>query len=222
MAFKISTKSDAIAESSGFVSTSGIYDAVINFASVDVSKNGATSVNFNLNIGGNDQTIYGPYVTDKTGKDLDIGMKLINKLGVIAGLTDGDELEIEEEEHAVGKDKTVKEFAVIQQFTDLPIKIRLQEEYSINPTTNEIQQRLVIKSFFRGSDGASAEEVVSGEDIGKRLTTEQEKYATNVTYKDDLTPEAVEAWRKAGRGKSTSAAPAPKIKAKSAASSVFK
>jgi hypothetical protein len=222
MAFKISTKSDAIAESSGFVSTSGIYDAVINFASVDVSKNGATSVNFNLNIGGNDQTIYGPYVTDKTGKDLDIGMKLINKLGVIAGLTDGDELEIEEEEHAVGKDKTVKEFAVIQQFTDLPIKIRLQEEYSVNPTTNEIQQRLVIKSFFRGSDGASAEEVVSGEDIGKRLTTEQEKYATNVTYKDDLTPEAVEAWRKAGRGKSTSAAPAPKTKAKSAASSVFK
>jgi hypothetical protein len=222
MAFKISTKSDAIAESSGFVSTSGIYDAIINFASVDVSKNGATSVNFNLNIGGNDQTIYGPYVTDRTGKDLDIGMKLINKLGVIAGLTDGDELEIEEEEHAVGKDKVVKEFAVIQQFTGLPIKIRLQEEYSINPTTNEIQQRMVIKSFFRGSDGASAEEVVSGEDIGKRLTIEQEKYATNVTYKDDLTPEAVEAWKKAGRGKAKSAAPAPKVKAKSAASSVFK
>jgi hypothetical protein len=222
MAFKISTKSDAIAESSGFVSTSGIYDAVINFASVDVSKNGATSVNFNLNINGNDQTIYGPYVTDKNGKDLEIGMKLINKLGVIAGLTDGDELEIEEEEHAVGKDKTVKEFAVIQQFTDLPIKIRLQEEYSINPTTNEIQQRMVIKSFFRGSDGASAEEVVSGEDIGKRLSIEQEKYATNVTYKDDLTPEAVEAWKKAGRGKTKVAAPAPKVKAKSAASSVFK
>jgi hypothetical protein len=222
MAFKISTKSDAIAESSGFVSTSGIYDAVINFASVDISKNGATSVNFNLNINGNDQTIYGPYVTDKNGKDLEIGMKLINKLGVIAGLTDGDELEIEEEEHAVGKDKTVKEFAVIQQFTDLPIKIRLQEEYSINPTTNEIQQRMVIKSFFRGSDGASAEEVVSGEDIGKRLSIEQEKYATNVTYKDDLTPEAVETWKKAGRGKTKAAAPAPKVKAKSAASSVFK
>jgi hypothetical protein len=222
MAFKISTKSDAIAESSGYVSTSGIYDAVIKFASVDVSKHNATSVNFNLTIGGSDQTVYGPYVKDKTGKDLEIGMKLINKLGVIVGLTDGDELDIEEEEHAVGKDKVVKEFAVIQQFTDVAIKIRLQEEYSINPNTNEIQQRMVIRSFFRGADGASAEEVVSGEDIGKRLAIEQERNATNVTYKDDLTPEAVEAWKKAGRGKSSSAAPAPKIKAKSAASSVFK
>lgn len=222
MKFRVSTSTEAVAESAGtsFISKSGIYDVTINFASVDVSSGGAESINFNIDYNGNGQTIYGPYVTDKQGNTLEIGAKLLNKLAIIAGMEDGDDFEIEEETHVVGKDNKEQEFSVITNFSDMPVKIRLQEEYSINPKTNEIQKRLVIKNFFR-QDGASAEEIVKDADFGKRLATEQEKYASNVTYKDDLTPEAVAdffAAKKAG-------APAPKPKAapaKKAGSGLFK
>ena len=75
---------------------------------------------------------------------------------------------------------------------------------------NDIQKRMVLKGFYRAEDGADAAEVVSGKDIGKRLATVTEKYASNVTYKDNLTPEAVAEWKKArAAGKSAPAKPAP-------------
>lgn len=210
MKFKVSTAAAAIADSgASFIGESGIYDVTIKFASVAVSKGGAESVNFNCSYNGNDQTIYGPYVADKAGNDLDIGLGMINKLAIISGMSAGDGLIMEEEEHAVGKDKTVQPFNVITNFTDLPVKVRLQEEYSINPNTNSIQKRLVPRAFFR-EDGASAEEIINGTEVGKRLALEQEKYATNVTYKDNLTAEAVTEWKAAqvkGRTAPTKAAP---------------
>lgn len=220
MKLKVNTSKDAIGETGGgssYMAKSGVYDVTINFANVAVSTNGAESVNFNLDYNGNQQAIYGPYVTDTQGNDLEIGMKLINKLAIIAGLGDGDEFEIEEETHAVGKDNLEQEFAVITNFSELPIKIRLQEEYTVNPKTNQIRKSMVIKNFFR-EDGASAEEIVNGTEIGKRLALETEKYSTNVTYKDGLTPEAIEAWKAdkaAEGGKKTTPTP----KAKSAATS---
>ena len=216
MKLKINTSSDAVQESSGssFINQSGIYDVTIKFASLAVSSGGAESVNFNVGYNGSSQTIYGPYVTDKSNQPIEIGMKLINKLGIIAGMDAGDELEIEEETHNVGKDNKPQDFAVIQQFSDLPVKMRVQEEYTINPKTNEIQQRLVIKAFFR-ADGASAEEIVNDTEIGKRLAIETEKYATNVTYRDDLTPEAVAEWKAAKAAERTGGAkPTAKAAAK--------
>lgn len=204
MSFKISFSKDAIADSTGsFISASGIYPVVIKFASVAVSRNGAQSVNFNVSYQGNDQTIYGPYIADKEGNELEIGLKLINKLGVIAGMGEGDELEVETETHVVGKDKKAQEFSVITNFTDLPVKMRLQEVYSRNPDTGEITSKLDIKSFFR-EDGATAEEIINETEIGKRLATEQEKYADNITYADSRknagdapTPEEVAEWKTA-------------------------
>lgn len=195
MKFKVTTDAAAIADGgSSYIASSGIYDITIKFASVDVSKNGAESVNFNIDYNGNSQTIYGPYVTAKDGTALDIGLALINKLAIISGMSAGDQPVIESEEHAVGKDNIVREFKVITNFSDLPVKIRVQEEYSINPNTNEIQKRLVPRAFFR-EDGASAEEIVNGTEIGKRLALEEEKYASNVTYKDNLTSEMVAEWK---------------------------
>lgn len=210
MNFKITTNQEAITESAGtssYISKSGIYDVTIVFASLDVSAKGAESVNFNLLYNGESQTIYGPYVTGVNGETNQIGAKLINKLGIIAGMTDNDELEIEEQQHAVGKDKKVQDFAVITNFSDLPIKIRLQEEYSVNPKTNATQKRMVIKNFYSEA-GATAEEIVNETPTGVTLAKELEKYAHNVTYKDGLTPEAVEEWR---ASKST-AAVGPKAK----------
>ncbi len=216
MKLKIDTSKESIAESSGssYIAKSGIYDVVIKFASLDVTRNGAEQVNFNIEYNGNSQTIYGPYVTKKDGNPSEIGMKLINKLGVISGLGNGDELTLEQETHNVGKDNKPKEFTVITDFTDLPVKIRLQEEYSINPKTNEIRKVMSLKSFFRDSDSASAEEITNETEIGKRLELETEKYASNITYKDNLTAEDIAEWRasKASGGTSkpqAKAAPKP-------------
>lgn len=200
MKFKVTTAPEALQESSGssYISKSGVYDVTIKFASVDVTRNGAEQLNFNLDYNGNDQTIYGPYVTNTNGDVNEIGAKLVNKLAIVAGMTDGDDFEIEQEEHVVGKDKKAKEFACIQQFSGLPIRIRLQEEYYVNNKTKEIAKKMVIKSFFT-SEGTSADEIINGEDAGKRLALETEKYASNITYKDDLTPELVSAWKDSKR-----------------------
>lgn len=219
MLFKINKSASAVAESGGsnFLSKSGIYDVIIKFASLDVSKGGAESVNFNVNYQGNDQTIYGPYVTNKAGDPIEIGCKLVNNLGIIAGMDEGVEPTIEEETHAVGKDKKPKEFAVITDFSDLPIKIRLQEEYSRNPQTSEITRKLVIKAFYR-EDGASASEIVNGTTIGQSLEKDR-KYENNITYADSTkgagdapTSDEVAAWKESKKSGTPTPvkAPAPK------------
>jgi hypothetical protein len=222
MKLKVTTNKDALETFTGdsYISKSGVYDVVIKFASISVSKNGAESVNFNVDYKGNSVTLYGPYYQDKEGKILEIGAKIINNLAVIAGMSDGDDYIIEEEEHAVGKDKKVQTFSVITNFTDLPVKVHVQEEYSINPNTNEIRKSLVIKNFFR-EDGASAKEVVTGKDIGKQLALIEEKYADKVTYKDNLTPEMVEEWKASkakDNNKNAPAKTAPKVKSAPAGS----
>jgi len=84
MNFKVSTAKEALSTfgESSFIAASGIYDVTIKFASVDVSKGGAESVNFNVDYNGNDVTLYGPYVTNKDGATNEIGAKLINSLAV--------------------------------------------------------------------------------------------------------------------------------------------
>lgn len=221
--FKISTSKEAIQTSSGgnFISNSGIYDATIKFASIDVSTGGAKSVNFNIDYNGNSQTIYGPYIFDKQGNPLEIGLKLINTLGVIAGMRDGDQPTIEAETHNVGKDNKPQEFNVFTELTDLPIKVRLQEEYAINPNTKEIRKSLVPKAFF-SAEGASAAEILAQENgesvtIGKDLE-KQQKYADNITYRDSLDADQIAAWKDSKSGNSAKAAPKPTVTNKTAGS----
>lgn len=212
MKFKISKSKDVVKESGGssFIGQSGVYDVTINFASLAESTNGAESVNFNVTYNGNTQTIWGPYVTDSKGNDLDIGGNLILKLGIIAGMDEGDELELVEETYAVGKDNKEQDFVVIDQFTDLDVKMYVKQEFS--RYNGAITERLNIQGFFRAEDGASAEEIVNEADYGNRLAQTLEKYASDVTYResskgagDAPTPEEVAEWIANGRGKGTGA-----------------
>lgn len=221
--FKISTAKSAIQSSGGgnYISASGIYDVTIKFSSVDVSTGGAKSVNFNIDYNGNSQTIYGPYIYDKQENPLEIGLKLINSLAVIAGLRDGDTPTIESETHNVGKDNKPQDFNVITEFTDLPIKVRLQEEYAINPNTKEIRKSLVPKAFF-SAEGASAAEIIAQENgesvtIGKDLD-KQQKYAENITYRDGLTAESIADWKASKAGGDSKPAPKPTVTNKPAGS----
>lgn len=196
----------------GFINKSGIYDVTLNYVQVAETKNGAYQLNFNVTHQGMEQTIYGPIIMNKDGNVNEITQGLLNRLCIIAGMDEGQEIETETEERPVGKDRKMMEMEIIPELCDLEVKMRVQMEYSLY--NNEIQDRKNIKSFYR-EDGATAAEAESGEDIGKRLALDEEKYATNVTYKDGLTEEVVAEWLKAraSGNASKSAAPAPKASA---------
>lgn len=213
--FKISTKKDAIADTQGssYIAKSGIYDVDIKFVSQEETKNGAIQFNFTIEHNGNQQTIWGPIVQKKDGTPNEIGLLLVNKLGIIAGMTDGDELEFSETTHKVGKDQKEMEFVTIDQFDDLPIKIRLQEVYSQYNGT--IRKAMDIRGVYRQADGASAQEIVDETGYGDQLAKD-EAYASNVTYNDGLTEEDIVAWRESKASGASTPKTAPKIKAKPA------
>jgi hypothetical protein len=193
--FKVTTAKEAVQENKGasYISKSGIYDVVIKFANLDTAKSGAERVNFNIEWNGNTQAIYGPWVQSKAGEPIESGLKLINRLLIIAGLGHGDEPTIETETHNVGKDNKPMDFQVITNFTDLECKIRLQEVYSLYE--GEIRKAMVPRGFY-AANGASAEEILNGGEAGTQLAKD-EAYASKVTYEDGVTPEDVEAWKAA-------------------------
>lgn len=207
MKLSISTSQDAIKDVTGssYIRDENVYDVKILFASVKTTTNGAKTVDFNLEYKGNPQVIYGPTIINKNGQANDIGMSLINKLGVIAGLSDGQELNIESETHKVGKDQKNQEFDVITDFSSLDVKIRVQREYS--RYNGQIRRALHIRNVFR-EDGASAAEISNGAEIGKQMQLEIEKYTAGPSFKDGVTQEEATAWeesQRAGSGKT----PAP-------------
>jgi hypothetical protein len=205
MQTKISTSADTIEETTGanFIGSSGVYPIHINFANLTPSNtNGskAEQVNFNIDYNGNSQVLYGPYVQKKDGNVNEIGYGLLVKLGVIAGMVDGDDFQFSEETHPVGKDNKQTDFTVIDQLSDFSVYVHVQEEYS--RYEGKIRQNLVIKAFF-DENGASAEELVNDAEIGARFALVEEKYANNITYKDDLTEDDIKKWIAGGRGKNS-------------------
>ena len=214
MKLTVSKKTDAMKDSGGgggYINRSGIYDVDLNFVQVAETKNGAYQLNFNVKSGGMDQTIYGPILLGKDGKVNEITQGLLNRLCIIAGMDDGQEIETESAEYPVGKEQKLMEMEVIPELAELSAKMRIQMEYSL--WNDNIQERKGIKAFYR-EDGATAAEADSGENIGKRLALDEEKYATNVTYKDGLTEEVVQAWitDRIKNASSGATAPSPKTK----------
>ncbi len=214
MKLSISTSADAIKDAGGasFLGTEGIFDVTINFVSISETTNGAKQVDFNINYKGNDQVIYGPIIVNKDGSQNEIGMQLINKLGVIVGLGEGDELTIEEETHKVGKDQKSQDFNVITDFSGQEVQLRVQREYSKNPKNSEIRRDVKIRNVFR-ADGASAAEITNDGEVGKQRALELEKYCAAPSYKDGITPEEAEGWEKDRQkaAKSGNEAPASKV-----------
>lgn len=212
MKLTVSKKQDDIKDTSGgaFINRSGIYDVTINYVQVAQTKNGAYQLNFNVKHGGMDQTIYGPILLNKDGGLNEITNNLLNRLCIIAGMDDGQEIETEAAEYPVGKDQKLTEMDVIPELAGLDVKMRIQMEYGLYQ--NAVQERKAIKAFYR-EDGATAAEATSGENIGKRLALDEEKYATNVTYKDGLTEADINEWIKSrSNGASSAAKPAPAAK----------
>ena len=193
----------------GFINNSGIYDITLNYVQVADTKNGAKQLNFNVTNQGQDQTIYGPILFSTEGKLNEITNGLLNRLCIIAGMEDGQDIELEEAEYPVGKDQKMMEMAVIAELAGLDVKVRIQMEYSV--WKDAIQERKAVKAFYR-EDGATAAESESGEDIGTQLAIHEDKYASNITYKDGLTADDVADWQKTRFSKADAAKDAPKAK----------
>lgn len=218
MKLTVSKKAEALKDSGdgGFINKSGVYDVTINYVQVAETKNNALQLNFNVTHKGAEQTIFGPYLTSKKGEINEITQNLINKLCIIAGFEDGQEIETEAAEFPVGKNKVMTEMDIIPELSGLDVKMRIQMEYS--KWDGKIQERKAIKAFYR-EDGATAAEAEAGENIGKRLALDVEKYASNVTYKDGLTEEDVAEWIKdrskgGSDNKSSASSATPKTTAK--------
>ena len=219
----MSTKQDDIRDGGaglGFIAGEGIFPVELDFVSINKTENGAAKVNFNVLYKGEPQTIYGPTIMnkplagEKEGQPNKIGMSLVHKLGVIVGLEDGQEFTIEEEVHAVGKDRVDTTFDVITDFSDAEVYLHVVREYS--RYNGEIRSALSIRNVFRAHDCASAAEIENNKDFGKQYEISLEKYC-NPVYRDGVTAEEAEAFeeqRKASRGKSASPSPTSAVVAK--------
>jgi hypothetical protein len=194
MKLKVSKKEDAIKESGGgdgsYINRSGVYDVNLNYVQVAETKNKAHQLNFNVTNQGMEQTIYGPILIGIDGTVNKITENLLNRLCILAGMDHDQLIETETVTMKVGKDKKDMEMEVIPELNDLSVKMRVQMEYSMYE--GKLQERKGIKAFYR-EDGATASEAEDNENIGKRLAIDEEKYATNVTYRDGLTAESVSA-----------------------------
>ena len=216
--FKVNKEEANKAEGGNFISQSGIYDITIQAITVDVNDKDARTLGLYIEHNGSPQMMYGAIKLDNNDGTPNFQAPIFNKLIVIADLDDvNDPIEAE---LPIGEKKAMKDVAILEDFCDLEVKMRVQNEYSIygdwSPKKGQIQEKRVIKGFYR-ADGAVPAEFDDESKFGTQLGKD-EAYADNITYKDGLTAEDVTEWIKNGReggpsGSTTSTtAAAPKKK----------
>lgn len=196
-----SKKKEDVEQSSGgkYINRSGIFPVHIIAPFVSVSNGGSEVVEFYVEHQGQKQPVYGNLrVTNNDESVNKIGAKVFNQLMVIAGVEEcSDPVEAE---LPIGKKGAMKDCSVLEDLSDIDVLMRVQMEYSV--WNGSIQEKKVIKGFYRAEDNATAEEIVNEVTPGEGFEKDQ-KYVNNVTYKDDLTPEQVDQWIKDKRPKGT-------------------
>ena len=198
--FTAKVDQQSIKDGGNYISASGIYDVTIKTVSVKVNDKGARSLDFNVDYMGSSAVFWGLKLDNNDGS-ANFEANIFNKLVIIAGLDAVSDPEIQE--HKLGKDQVPTDLSVLTDFTDLPVKMRIQLEYS--KYNGQIKERRLIKAFYR-EDGAAASEIVNGTQPGVQLAKD-EAYADNITYKDGLLPEDVTAWKAAKKSGGTAPAP---------------
>lgn len=205
---KIKKNATELQENQGgsYISKSGIYPVTIKFVSVKANAQNARSLDFNVEYNGNSTTLYDLRLENNDGSEnfqADVFHKLCNVLELDAVA------DPVMEEHKVGRDQTPTDFAVLPDFSDVDVQVRVQEEFSKDESTGKIYRNLRIKNFYRASDGATAAEILSDANAGKQIEKDRE-YAERPAYRNGLTEEEVTAYfaaQKAGGGAPT---PTPK------------
>jgi hypothetical protein len=193
--FKVSTKEEDVkSSSSNYINESGLFPVTLLAPVVSVSNNGSTSIDLFVEYNGQKQIIYGNLrITNNDGSENVIGSRLFNQLLVVAGVDDvADPVDMELPIGKGGKDKVC---AVLEDLMDIDVIIRIELEYGMY--NGNIQERRNIRGFYR-EDEASAQEIVSGEDVGSQYSKDK-RYEGVTTYRDGLTAENIQQWVTDGR-----------------------
>lgn len=192
-------KKDVEQGGTGYITASGCYPVNIVAPFVSVSKNNSTTIDLFIDHEDQKQVLYGNLrITNNNGDTNKIGYKIFNQLAVIAGVDDiSDPVDAE---LPIGKNGADTDVAVLEDLADLDVILRVQMEYSV--WNGSINEKKVIKGFYRAGDNASAKEIVSGTEPGVQYTKDT-KYFDHVTYDDNLSEEEVAKWISDGRPKGT-------------------
>jgi hypothetical protein len=189
--FNASKKQEDVQQGgSNHITASGVYPVTLLAPVVSISKGGSQTVDLFVRHNGQDQIVYGNLrVTNNDGSPNKIGAKIFNQLLIIAGLDSvADPIDAE---LPIGKGGAMKECSVLEDLADLDVVMRVQMEYS--KYNGNIQEKKIVKSFFRASDNATAEEIVNEETPGAGYEREQ-KYVNNITFKDGLDEDTIKQW----------------------------
>lgn len=197
--FKVSTNEEHIkdytGEGSKYINQSGMYEVILKAVIADATANGSQFLNLWFEYQGQDQPIFQAIRITNNDGTANFGQDLFNKLCIVCGATGEDEIPDPVSRNIpIGKGGEEKECMVLEIFDNIPVIMRIQMEYGMYD--GKIQERKNIRNFFRLEDKATASEIVNNTDKGKQYAIELEKYADDVTYKDELTPEDIVEWKK--------------------------
>jgi hypothetical protein len=171
-----------------YINKSGIYDITLLAPIVETNSKGAQSLNFYVDYADNAQVVYSNLKLQNNDGSENFEMETVMKLLAVSevdGVADPVEATL-----PIGPAKADKDVLILEDLTDIDLKMRVQMQYSVY--NGDIKERKTIKGFYR-ADGASAAEVLNDTEVGVQLAKD-EKYAENVTYKDGLTEEDVTKW----------------------------
>ena len=197
MAF-LTVKAESVQTEAGssYATTSGIYTTTLRACEITSTKNGATQANYFFK----DAMSYGNNIIGVNGQPT-FGYKIIEALAA----TLGEDSLSDPEATSVTFKKGAKELSCIPELNDVQVKAWIQIGYRMYK--GEIREDVMVKRFYRATDGAAGSEALSGESIGERLAKDTE-VASEIKYEDGTTPESVAAWKKSQQTGGGAAAPA--------------
>ena len=203
--FKVSHNEESIKDRQGFnsISESGMYEVNIKHLLYNKSPNGSETLDINFDYNGSNQTIWQAIRLTNNDGSPNLENNNFNKLCIVAGASEGVEISDPETVELNLTKEGAKQYAELMDLRDTEVIMRVQLEYSMY--NGKIKMKKNIRNFFRVQDHATAAEIVNGTEVGKQYE-EELKFADKVTYKDGLTPEDVEQWKKdkaAGKDKET-------------------
>ena len=177
-----------------WIKDTGIYEIVILYLSVEQGNEQAIRLNLNYKLVENDTTgtLYGLSIRNRDGKP-NFQAEIFNNLCIIADIKDSVKEPVRQvvDLPRMGS----KELNVLEQFSNLKVKVRVQAEYS--RYEGEIRENMRICNFFRAHDNKSAREIATGKDLGDYAN---ESRIREPYYRDSVSKEEVERWKQARLG----------------------
>ena len=206
---KTKRDSESVAENTGgnskYLNKPGFYDVEVLAAMANPGNGDSLVIDLFIDNEGQQQPLYGNIrILNNNGEENPIGMSLFNKLLVIQDLEEAEDPE--EAVLPIGKGGADKDVAIVPNLTEFPISLQLNIEYSVY--NGSINEKKIIRNFFRASDHATAAEIVNEVDtVGGQYTKDVAYFESSdnkgYIYKDGLDAATVEKWIKDKRPKNT-------------------